>query len=252
MSSTLAEALVAARRHHALLRASEWASALPDAAAAYAVQDAVSRAMGWFDDEPPRAWKSGGPSRESALTHAPLPPEGVRAGPASFGDLRFHAPGIEAEVALSLREDVDSARAAALRPGDVDALVAEMRVSIEVVDSRWLEGGAAPALLRLADLQSHGALALGPAVPYARRDWSRQSCVVTIGAQAPVVRTGTHALGDPAWLLPLWLKHATRDGDVVPAGTIVTTGTWVGVLPAQAGDPVSVEFEGIGHASLRL
>jgi 2-keto-4-pentenoate hydratase len=250
--TALADALVSARRHHALLRAAEWGAALPDAAAAYAVQDDVARTMGWFDDGPPRAWKSGGPSREAVLTHAPLPPAGVRASPASFADLRLHAPGIEAEVALTLREAVTPARAAALRQGEVDALIGGMSVSIEVVDSRWLEAGQAPALLRLADLQSHGALALGAAVSYTRRDWSRQACVVTIGTQAPVVRTGTHALGDPAWLLPAWLQHATRHGETVPAGTIVTTGTWVGVLPAQAGDTVTVEFDGIGRATLTL
>jgi len=250
--SPLAEALVAARRHHALLRSSEWVASLREPASAYVVQDEVAREMGWFDDGPPRAWKSGGPSRGAALTHAALPPAGVRTSPASFDDLRFHAPGIEAEVALRLAGDVDPERAAALRHDDVDALVAEMMVSIEVVDSRWLEGNEAPAVLRLADLQSHGALALGPAVPYARRDWSRQRCVVTIGADAPVTRTGTHSLGDPAWLLPQWLKHATRNGDVVPAGTIVTTGTWVGVLPARAGDAVMVEFDGIGRASSSL
>src|SRR5438874_10082473 len=154
--SPLAEALVAARRHHALLRASEWVSSLREATSACIVQDEVAREMGWFDDGPPRAWKSGGPSREATLTHAALPPAGVRNSPASFDDLRFHAPGIEAEVALRLADDVTPARAAALRQADVDALVAEMMVSIEVVDSRWLEGHEAPAMLRLADLQSHG------------------------------------------------------------------------------------------------
>ena len=176
----------------------------------------------------------------------------MRASPAAFGDLRFHQPGIEAEIALRLRESVSPARAAALREDEVDALIAEMMVSIEVVDSRWLEGHEAPALLRLADLQSHGALSLGSAVPYARRDWSRQRCVVTIGGDAPVTRTGTHSLGDPAWLLPQWLRHATRHGRAVPAGTVVTTGTWVGILPARAGDEVTVEFDGIGKATVRL
>ena len=66
------------------------------------------------------------------------------------------------------------------------------------------------------------------------------------------MRTGTHALGDPAWLLPIWLRHATRHGDVVPAGTVVTTGTWAGVVPATQGDAVEVAFEGIGRATLAL
>ena len=248
----LADALVAARRHRAALRAAEWTAALHDAGDAYDVQDAVARQLGWFDGAPPRHWKSGGLARDAALTHAPLPPAGVRTSPARLHDLHFHAPGIEAEIALRLGSDVTAARAAALRHDDAAALVAEMMVSIEVVDSRWLEGSAAPALLRLADQQSHGALVLGEPVPWRHVDWAGVRCSVTVGAQPPVVRTGTHALGDPAWLLPIWLRHATRHGDVVPAGTVVTTGTWAGVVPATQSDAVEVAFEGIGRATLAL
>ena len=46
--------------------------------------------------------------------------------------------------------------------------------------------------------------------------------------------------------------HATRDGGVVCAGTVVTTGTWVGVLDAAAGERVRVEFDGIGEAEVLL
>ena len=127
-----------------------------------------------------------------------------------------------------------------------------MAVSIEVCDSRWREGAQAPALLRLADLQSHAALALGDWRPYARRDWAMQRCEVHIGAQPLVARTGTHALGDPAWVLPHWLRHATGDDATVRAGSVVTTGTWVGMLQARAGEAVAAHSDGIGSASLQL
>jgi len=38
----------------------------------------------------------------------------------------------------------------------------------------------------------------------------------------------------------------------VPAGTVVTTGTWVGVLPIVPGETVVVEFPGIGRAEATL
>ena len=63
---------------------------------------------------------------------------------------------------------------------------------------------------------------------------------------------GTQSLGDPAWLLPIWLKHVTRHGATVPRGTVVTTGTWCGLLEAKAGDRVRVVFEGIGEAQIQL
>lgn len=248
----LTDCLIQARRQGLTPSSMDWADALDDTAAAYAVQDQVAAALAWFADAPARHWKSGGPSRDAALTHAPLPPAAVRASPADFSDLRFHGLGIEAEVALRLGREVSPVLAATLTPESAESLIEAMAVSVEVVASRWLEAGVAPALLRLADQQSHGALALGEWLPYQRRDWARQRCEVQIGDQPISAYTGTHSLGDPAWLLPLWLRHLTRAGASVPAGTIVTTGTWCGLLPAKAGDTISVAFDGLGQVSLRL
>ena len=105
-------------------------------------------------------------------------------------------------------------------------LVDAMTVSIEIVDSRWQQARDAGALLKLADLQSHGALVLGEWKPFAARDWARQTCVVSIGNLAPKSFHGSHSLGDPAWLLPIWLRHVTRNGATAPRGSVVTTGTW--------------------------
>jgi len=228
---------------------------LPDADAAYAVQAAVARELGWFDGRSPMHWKSGGPSREAVPTHAPLPPAGVWASPADARRWPFHLRGIEAEIALRLREPVDARLAATLDVASASALVEAMCVSIEIVDSRWSEGLAVPALAKLADLQVHGALVLGEWVPWREsgaHDWSAQACRVHIGEQAPQVFRGSHSMGDPAWVLPAWLRHVTRDGAVAVAGTVVTTGTWCGLLQARPGDAVEVVFDGIGQARIDL
>lgn len=225
---------------------------LADAAAAYAVQEAVAAALGWFGDAPPRHWKSGGASRDAVLTHAALPGAGVWASPADAGAWPFHFRGIEAEIALRLAHEVDAARAATLDVAAASALVDAMCVSIEIVDSRWSEGRDAPPLAKLADLQSHGALVLSDWVPFAARDWVAQPCVVTLGARAPLRFRGSHSLGDPAFVLPAWLRHATRGGARVPAGTVVTTGTWCGLPIAAAGELVIAEFPGIGRAAVQL
>jgi len=132
------------------------------------------------------------------------------------------------------------------------ALVDAMSVSIEVVDSRWAEGLQAPAWCKLADLQSHGALVLGAWKPYQAPDWAAQRCTVRIGERAVQAFRGTHALGDPAAVLLPWLRHATRNGLGLAAGSVVTTGTWCGLLMAAAGDEVQVDFDGIGSASCRF
>ena len=251
-TDTVTEALLKARRDHRPANADALTDALSEPTQAYEVQRAVARSLRWFDGHVPMHWKSGGPSREVTLTHAPLPSAGVWRSPADARHWSFTSRSIEAEIALRLAQPVDHALATSLDRAGAESLLDAMAVSIEIVDSRWLQGMGAAPLLRLADLQTHGALVLGDWVPYAARDWSAQRCRVFIGERPPVERCGTHTLGGPPWGLRDWLLHATRDGAVLPAGTVVTTGTWVGVLPAAAGERVRVEFEGIGDAQVQL
>ncbi|WP_198085066.1 fumarylacetoacetate hydrolase family protein [Variovorax sp. E3] len=251
--NALTDALVAARRANRTLDATPWLDTLETAAQAYEVQDAVAAALGWFDGHAVAGtWKSGGGARSATLTHAPLPPAGVRADSADFSDLVFHTPGIEAEIALRLGQDVTPAQAATLDHANAASLVDAMAVSVEIVDSRWQDLASTPALLRLADSQVHGALAVGEWQPYKAVDWASQRCETKVGSTETVVRTGTHPLADPAWLLPIWLRHLTRHGHTVPAGTVVTTGSWVGVLPCRRGDQVTAAFPGIGAVRLSV
>jgi 2-keto-4-pentenoate hydratase len=247
----VAQAILTARRECRPVDALSCAGKLRNANDAYAVQDAVAHALepaGEF----PRHWKSGGPGREQPLTHAALPAAGVWPGPAVARNWPFNVRLIEAEIALRLGRAVEPSLAAALTTDSARSLVDAMAVSIEIVDSRWRQAMEAPALLKLADLQSHGALVLGEWRDFAPPDWAMQECDVEIGSAPPVRRRGTHSLGDPAWVLAQWLRHATRNGQAVPAGTVVTTGTWCGVLQASAGDLVTVRFAGVGDASVQL
>jgi hypothetical protein len=254
-TQALGDCLAQAQRTGTPTASAAWAATLVDSDAAYAVQEQVAASMGWFDATPARYWKSGGGSRQTPLSHAALPPSGVRNSPADFSDLALHLPGIEAEIALRLGCDVSAEQAATLSHQDAIKLIDALTVSVEVVASRWIEGGAAPALLRLADLQSHGALALGAwqsFTGFAAQDWSRQRCKVRVGAQPASEHVGSHPLADPTWVLPAWLRHLTRHGAKASAGTVVTTGTWCGLLPVQRGDQVEVSFDGIGAVALRL
>jgi len=225
---------------------------LADADAAYAVQKGVAAALGGFADGGPAYWKSGGASRESLQTHALLPSRGVHASPADGTGLPLVMRGIEAEIALRIGRDVDAATADGFDIDTARAWVDAMCVSIELVESRWVEGLEAPPWAKLADMQSHGGLVLGEWVPFRTCDWSRQFCRVTLGDRPTVERRGSHAMGDPAFVLPAWLRHATRDGALVRQGTVVTTGTWCGVLYASGGELVVADFPGLGQASIQL
>lgn len=238
----LAAALVAARRDARLLDAADWAGALATSDEAYAVQRLVTRALD--GDAPAIAWKSGGPSRDAVLTHAPLPRAHVVP---AWGD---GACAIEAEVALRLARDVTAADAQAMTPESAGHWVDAMAPTIELVGTRFLQGVQIDALLKLADQQAHVGLVVGAFVPWRRIDWAAQRCEVRIGSEVHRF-TGSYALGDPAWLLPAWLRHATQGGARVPAGTIVTTGTWCGLLEVPEGIPARIAFDGIGELALR-
>jgi 2-keto-4-pentenoate hydratase len=241
---------VRARAERRRIDAARFAQALATVDDAYAVQAVVERALGWFEGLP-QHWKSGGATL-AAMSHAPLPPAGVWAHPARAGDWPFHLRIIEAEIALRMGVDVDAARAATVAPQDAAALVDAMAVAIEIVDSRWSEGTGAPSLLRLADLQSHGALVLGEWMRFDPRDWANQACRASIDGAVVAQRRGGHPLGDPAAVLPAWLRHASRDAAMVPAGTVVTTGAWIVVPDTAAGSRVEVAFDGIGQAEVQL
>lgn len=218
---------------------------------AYAVQDRLLVALGEPAACPPH-WKSGGPSRANALKHAPLPPKGVRTTGASVSDLHLHHGWFEAEVALRIGREVKANEAQRITLEDACALLDGMCVSIEILDSRWRGARKAAPLLKQADLLMHGALVLGAFVPFSPRAWDQQACHVRIGSADAQTFLGSLGIGDPAWVLPAWMRHATRHGASIPGGTVVSTGSWCGVLDAPAGERVAVEFPGIGTAAVRL
>lgn len=248
----VADALVAARRNGCPMDPRPYIAMLSDAAQAYQVQSLVHEAIGGSQSGPASFWKSGGPSRSATLTQARLPQSGVWFSPADASAWRTSLLRVEAEVVLRLGRSVTRDDAAAATHDDAEKWVDAMAVAIELVDSRWEKPDEVPPLLKLADLQSHGALVVDEWVPFCERDWKSQRCCVRIGDREPKEFIGTHSLQDPAWLLPAWARHVTRDGAVVPAGTAVTTGTWCGMLPVARGDRVTVTFDGIGAATVNL
>ena len=249
--SALAAALLQAHQAHRPLSAADWP--LPDAAELAAAQHAVVEAL---DGQAASCWKSGGPARDpQRLGHSPLPRSQLRQARAGqtldVSALWLPHGGAEAEIAFRIGREVTAELAAALDQAGALALCDAMALSLELTASRWSEGGAAPDALRQADLQSHAALLLGPWLPLQpQRDWARQACEIRIGEDEPVRRVGSHSLIDPAWLLPHWLRFACRDGRTVPAGTVVTTGSWTGNLPLHKGQRVVViSFAGLGELS---
>lgn len=254
--SEIALALVQARKNHQPADASRFTDQLQSTADAYAVQETVFKTLLGANASLAGAWKTGGPNRSSEQTHAALLPQGILKSGADMRDWPLNFRIVEIEIALRINQDVTPAAAATVSHDASKQLIDAMTVSIEIVDSRWQQAGASQALLKLADMQSHGTLVLGDWIAFTQadhlRDWTKQHCCVKIGDQPLASFVGTHTLQDPTYVLPAWLKYVTANGQTVPAGTIVTTGSWCGMPFAKKGDLIVAEFDGIGKTSVQL
>lgn len=252
----IAQTLLTARRTHTPADATPFEGQLESVADALAVQNIVLNALAPEQAPISRHWKSGGPSRTDEILNTPLLDRGILSHPAQAKAHPFNLRLIEVEIAFKTKHDVTPEQASNFTQEQGHALIEAFTVTIEVVDSRWQQGNDTPALLKLADMQSHGVLVVGQWLPYteqeALRDWSKQRCTVKIGQQAPLEFVGTHSMQDPRWVIPSWVRHATAGGQTLPKGSIVTTGSWSGVPAAQAGDLVTGQFDGIGSVTVQL
>ena len=215
---------------------------------AYAVQQAVADAFGWFAAAPPRAWKVGAASRAALPNAAPLPSQHLVESPAVFPAGAFDRMLIEGEIAFRLRAPIDGNGDAS-----VIASIGAWLVTIEVVDPRYADWDAASPTQKLADQGLHGALVIGggTVLPSAV-DWT--SLVARVRRNGEIVREtrGGHPLGNLLFLLRWLARHAAARGTPLRAGDVVTAGTWTGVLEAFAGEMIDIEFDGVGRASVRF
>lgn len=249
----LAQALVQARQpgQPRVSGAACDASALPDEAAAYAVQDQSLRWLG-----PVGGWKVGAAGPTQPPIYAPLPaagllPSGVALNPPQ-GALR----GLELELALRVARDLPP-HWQGLGEAPLATVFDAVLPVIEWVDSRLAQGQASPARARLADLQSHGALILGPARPLdpagPEPDLPTLSATLSWNGQAVASTVGGNPAQDLRRLVDGLIGHSARRGMPLRAGQIVTTGSCTGLLWAPEG---AVRVQGLlgpwGEVALSL
>lgn len=221
-----------------------------DASQAYAVQRRVLALSG----QPVAGWKVGAKSPTAEPTCAPLPADAVLASPADAGAAGGLPAGalIEAEFAVRLARDLPPRERPYTAAEVVDAVDAFLP-AIELVVSRFDDFRAQPALATLADSSSNFALVVGaPVRAFALDDLSRLAVRVTIGTAVAADTVGGNPARDP-WRLLAWLANVgSAWAGGLKRGQVVTTGSFVGMLPAAAGDHVAIDVAGVGAASVRL
>jgi 2-keto-4-pentenoate hydratase len=252
--AAVADALVNARRTGQPAPSSAHARSITSTEQALQVQQQVARSMNWsLPPGQPGLWKTGASSTDGPFLHGELPLDGLYENRVTLPVPAGQHWAVEAEIAFRLRDDVRAAQVEGLTaPSEAADLFADLAPAIEVVGSRWDEGLKTADLLRLADLQSHQALVLGHWYPFRSLDWQHMGVTVQIGDRPLVEARGSHPLRHPTIALLHWLKDNTAGGRVLPAGAIVTTGSWVGAIPVAAGERVRVHFDAIGEVTLDL
>lgn len=242
--ATLADRLVAAHRGGPAVAID--GSAPPDIDTAFMVQDHVAKAMGGI-----AGWKVGAPAPGAPALFAPIVAGRIwQEGAAAIAVPARYA--VEIEIAVVIGRDF----AAAVSPPSASealAAVAKAHIALELCATRLTDWSKAPPLLNIADNQANYGLVLGPVVADWRGvDAARLRAVVSAGGTMLGDTTGGHAHKGLAELVVAQIGHCVTRRGGMPAGTVITTGSWTGIHWLDAPARVTGHFDGLGEISADL
>jgi 2-keto-4-pentenoate hydratase len=199
-------------------------------------------------------WKCSLPAPERPVSFAPIFGASiVRASPCS-APARAGVARIEPEVAFVLGRDL-AARAEHYRENEVRAAIAEVRLVLEILGSRYADPGEVAFTELLADQVSNAGLFIGPRLDDAfAHDLEGFPIAVDTSSAALHRRDGRHPDGHPlrplVWLASYLARHA--DAGQLRAGHIVTTGSYAGALEVPVGIPLRVTLGALGAIEVEL
>ncbi|WMS42593.1 hypothetical protein RDV64_21430 [Acuticoccus sp. MNP-M23] len=244
-----AERLSAAFRGEGRLEALESPPQTVDAA--YALQDAVREAIG----KPIVGWKVAQTTARAqaaagieAPTVAPLLEGMIVPADTVFPSGRFYRPEVEAEIALELRRAIT----APLSGGDLVDRLAGVRLAIEVADSRYTDKPSMGAKAVIADMNSCGALVVGPLLDLGEFSGAAEGDVLMrLGDGTTVPALPADMRPKPIEVLEFLVRFVIDRGHTLPAGCIITTGTHT--APTVSGPGViTADFRTTGKVNARL
>ena len=197
-------------------------------------------------------WKCSLPTPERVIACAPIFAASIRRD--SPCPVAAYGPTvkIEPEIALVLGRDLPP-RKTAYGESEVRAAVAETRLVLELLGSRYADPAAVSFAEILADQINNQGLFVGPVLA---RGLDAQLEGFAIAVEATALRLhaceGRHPDGHP--LRPLvWLaSHLARHENGLTAGTIVTTGSYAGALEVPLATPLTVRFGELGEIRVTL
>lgn len=210
---------------------------------AYQIQDAVAHRL----DQGIGGWKVGASSPAAAAFCAPIYTSMIRSSPAAYDAAELRLLGIEAELAFRLGSDLPP-RAGAYDRAEI-AAGATLHPVIEVVDSRYADFRSLDRASILADNFSNGGLVYGSAVPnWEALDLGRITITITEDDE-PFADSSRGAARDPIVAL-VEFANLMRGRGGTTAGTIVTTGSWTGMVFTRRGAVIVADFGPLGRVEV--
>jgi 2-keto-4-pentenoate hydratase len=242
----VAEQLVAARRTGTRLPSSAAAGVPTSYADAYRVQDAVMTALG----RRAAGWKVGAASPTSEPNCAPIYDGLLHQAAASVPGPA--STGVELEIAFTLTRAFPASKTPPSR-ADVEAAIGAANIVLETCDARLAEGINAPELLRVADNGINHGLVIGPRVDNWRTIHAA-SLIARVEAHGAVIAEtkGGHTCPDIVGLLTWLVGHCVTTRGGIAAGTVVTTGSWMGIRFVDTPATLRGTFPGLGHIECRI
>lgn len=246
----------AARHLLAARRAGQPGPRLPEACRPSELDDslAIQRRVQELVGAATGGWKCSLPTAERAISCAPIfAPKIARASPCPVR-ARDGVVRIEPEVAFVLRRGLP-ARATPYSEAEIKAAIAETRLVLEILDSRYDNPAAVTFPEVLADNVSNEGLFVGPVLDDAfSRPQEGFPITVATAARTLHERQGRHPDGHP--LRPLvWLANfLASDAEIggLKAREIVTTGSYAGALEVPVATPIVVQFGDLGTIAVEF
>lgn len=217
---------------------------------ALAIQQRVQAALGVATG----GWKCSVPTADRPVACAAIfAPAIARTSPCAVAGSGTAA-RIEPEIAFVLGRELPP-RETPYTEAEVRAAIAETRLVLEILGSRYANPESVGFPELLADQISNAGLFVGPIVEDAL---DRPLGAFPIAVDGPTGsihrRDGRHPDGHP--LRPLiWLaNHLAARGEIggLKAGQIVTTGSYAGALEAPVAVPLAIVFDGLGQIAVEL
>jgi 2-keto-4-pentenoate hydratase len=242
-----AEVLLQARRTRVAIASLPEALRPATLTEAYRLQDIMAAALGEIG-----GWKVGAPSPDAEPRCSPMPLWGGYALTnstigSSFSRLR----GVEAEIAFLLGKDL-AVRSTAYSREEVVEAIASAHPAIEILEAAFEDPDPVDRLSVIADLQSNGGFAYGPALPGWRNiDLTRESVSMIVDGAVRVEAAASNPGGIDLLRLVTWLANdgQARTGGL-KAGDWITTGSWTGKELASPRSEVIARFSTFGEVRL--